>query len=469
MTGRKWIVLWAALCLVAAGCRTNPVTGRWEMMLFSPERELAMGDDYHPSIIFMYGGEHQDAELKLYLGTIVRRLHECSHRPQMRTDFTVLNASVLNAFATPGHVYATRGFLAQLQNEAQFAAVMGHELGHVAAGHSAKSMSNQLLIGIGLGAAGVALGESVAARGVMTAGQLSVALLGLSYSREQERQADRLGAYYMALAGWDPREAISMQRLLDSLNQRKETVLDRYLSTHPPTASRIAEIESVIRQKRLTDGGYVQGGGIYAERWNRRLAALMAVSEAYEPYDKGNEHLARRQYEKALEAAGEAIGMSPRQAPFHRLKGDALLGLGRLAGARVAYKESLRLDPRYVPANIGLGQLALRQERHAEAERQFAVAAHGFPLSAFAHWGLGFARAKLDKYAEAIAPLQTAAAAFDREPIVFYVLAVCYEETGQYSKAYEAYRRALSLGLEGGQRRHAQERLLVLRPLLGPP
>ena len=92
-----------------------------------------MGNAYHPDIVFMYDGEYIDPELKQYLGSIVVRLNEVSHRSEMSVDFTVLNTSMINAFAIPGHVYATRGFLAELQNEAQFAAVMGHELAHVEA------------------------------------------------------------------------------------------------------------------------------------------------------------------------------------------------------------------------------------------------------------------------------------------------------------------------------------------------
>jgi predicted Zn-dependent protease len=136
----------AALCLVAAalwtaciGCRTSPVTGGLEFNIVSAAEEQSMGDQLHPDIIFMYDGEYLDPELKRYLGTIVQRLGWCTHRPEMHPDFTLVNSSVINAFAIPGHVYATRGFVARIQNEGQFAAVMGHELAHVAAGHSASS------------------------------------------------------------------------------------------------------------------------------------------------------------------------------------------------------------------------------------------------------------------------------------------------------------------------------------------
>jgi len=268
-------------CVWAAGCHTNPVTGQDEVVLMSGEEELSAGHGLHPKIIAMYDGEVADPELGRYLSAIVRRLQRVSHTPEMVTDFTVLNTSVINAFAVPGHVYATRGFLAGLENEAQFAAVMGHELSHVVARHSAKQMSDKAVANIGFGAAGLVVGGWWPAQAVLTGSQLSVTVFGLSYSRGQERQADRVGTYYMALAGWDPRQAIAMQKILHSLTQDKASVLDKYLSTHPELADRIAAIESVIEEKRLLEGGYVQGDGIYAPRWQRRLAHVKEMNEAY--------------------------------------------------------------------------------------------------------------------------------------------------------------------------------------------
>ena len=458
-----------ALCLLAAGCRTNPVTGRREMAFFTAQQELALGDSNHADIIFVYGGEYLDADLKRYLGTIVLRLHGASHRREMRTDFTVLNTSVLNAFAIPGHVYATRGFLAQLENEAQFAAVMGHELSHVTAGHTAKNMTDRVIMSAGMGTAGVVLGDSTGAQVAMAAGELGVTVLGLSYSREQERQADRVGAYYMALAGWDPRQAIRMQQLLHSLNEREETVLDKYLSTHPQVGDRVAEIEAVISEKQLLVRGYIQGDGVYAERWQRRIAGLREVNRAYESYDRGEEHLAKQEYDGALQAVDEAVRMARDQAPFHRLRGDALLGLNRLNDARTAFERSLAVDHRYVPANTGLGWVALGRDDYAEAERQFAVAARGFSASAAAHYGLGLARYKLRKYSEAIQPLEMVAGVLPRSPMVHYVLAVCYDETRQYGSAHDEYNRALAVGLSGDERTRALQRVTILAPLTAIP
>lgn len=468
-TGR-WmlVVLCAAVCAGTAGCRINPVTGSREVVLLGRQDEIALGHQTHPNVIFMYDGEYHDPELNRYLGTIVMRLHRCSHRHDTPMEFTMLNTSVVNAFATPAHVYATRGFLARLENEAQFAAVMGHELAHVAAGHSAKKLSNSLLTGLALGAAETVMGDSTTGQVAVGLGEVSVALLGLSYSREQERQADRVGTYYMALAGWDARQAIAMQRLLASLSSHRATVLDRYLTTHPPAADRIAEIENIIGEKNLVSARYIQGDGVFASRWDRRLERLREVNQTFAPYDRGMKLLANKKFAEALSAANESIGMRPDQAQFHRLKGDALLALGRSAEAQGAYLESLARDPRYVPSNIGLGLVFLEQAKFSAAEKEFAVAAHGFPGSVAAWYGLGMARYKLGRYADAIKPLERAASALPKDPDVHYALAVCYDNTGQPEKAYRSYRRALGAGLSGPEKQEALERVRVLQPSVAP-
>ena len=451
-----------------SGCRINPVTREKELIAVSSEQELSMGDRYHPNLVCMYDGEYRETELKQYLGTIVKRLHAVSHRQDMRVDFTVLNTSIYNAFAIPGHVYCTRGFLDELETEAQFAAVMGHELGHVAALHTAKQMTNQMLTSLGLALAGSAMGDSESAQGLLTVGQMGVALLGLSYSREQERQADRLGTYYMAKAGWDPRQAIVMQKIMDSLNQNKPGLLDRYLSTHPQSENRMSEIRAVIRDKSLLDRGLIQGDGVYAGRWERYLAHLKKVDDAFEPYDRGTKLLADGKHREALDAAEEAIERRSDQAQFFRLKGDALLGLRQHDAAEQAYRKSLELYPRYVLANMGLGRVALHGENYPEAERQFETVVHGFPAGLNGHYGLGVARFQQGKYREAIEPLKTVTSSAPREPEPHYLLAVCYEKTGQEQKALLEYRRAVEAGLSGEGRGKARERIDVLEKSLQP-
>ncbi len=463
------LALVGVISMMFAACSTNPVTGRSQFVLVSPDQELAMGRNYHPNLVNMYDGEYRDPKLQRYLEYITLRLHRCSHRSEMPMRFTMLNTSVINAFAIPGHVYCTRGLLAEFDNEAQFAAVMGHELGHVAALHSAARMTTQMLVGLGGMALGAALGDSGDADLYLTAGLIGAQFFQLSYSREQEHQADRLGAYYMALAGWDPREAVAAQILIQSLSSSQPSFFGKYLSTHPPTNERIPEIHSLISEKRLLDGEFIQGDGIFKERWDRRLAGLREVNLAFEPYDKGIEKLREGEFNAALDLAQQAIEKAPEQPPFYRLKGDALLGLERYESARAALNDALERDPEYVLANISLGRLAMAQERHAEAERQFQTALQGFPNSAQALWGMGQACFAQNKYRQAVPALeQLVQMTGNRLPQANYLLAVSYDRLSRHLQAFEQYRAALVGGLEGDAKAVAERRHRELREQLQP-
>jgi predicted Zn-dependent protease len=455
--------LCAAIGLLGGGCEVNPVTGRQELMLISVEQELAMGNRAHPSLVFMYDGEYQDPELNRYLGSIALRVHMASHRPQIPMNFTILNTSQVNAFATPGHVYATRGFLARLDNEAQFAAVVGHELAHVAARHTARAMSNSMLTSVALGSADAAIGGTLGGQIAVGAGKIGVSLAGLSYSRDQERQADRAGTYYMALAGYDARQAIEMQKVLAEIGDREESALDRYLSTHPVYSDRVRNIRAIIEEKNLIRGGYIQGDGTFAGRWRARLKRLREIEEAFVAYDRGMEELRREDYRPSLAFAQEALDMQENQAPFHRLRGDALLGLDRPSDAATSYRRALMYDPRYVPANVGLGRAYLAQDKNAAAESEFRIAAEGYPASATAKYGLGIALYSQDKFREAIPALRPIADAFPNLPMPRYILAVCYDRTGQYAAAYRGYVDALGAGLADPERRDAIKRARQLQ------
>ena len=148
------LVLLLALVL-AAGCAKNPVTGKRELTLVSSDQELQMGREGHQAIVAEYG-IYDDPAITAYVDSIGHRLARVSHLPNLEWHFTVLDDPVVNAFALPGgYIYITRGILAYLNSEAQLAGVLGHEIGHVTARHSAKQVTNQTLAGLGLGVATV--------------------------------------------------------------------------------------------------------------------------------------------------------------------------------------------------------------------------------------------------------------------------------------------------------------------------
>jgi len=248
------------LCLLAVSCAVNPVTGQRELMLISEAQEISLGKETDQQIRLQYG-VYNDPTLNKYVNRIGQALAPLSHRPNLTYHFAVLDTPVVNAFAVPGgYIYVTRGILALMHSEAELAVVLGHELGHVNARHSVRSMSKMLLVQVGL-AVGSALNETFA--DVAGLAGVGVQLLFLKYSRDDEYQADQLGVVYSRAGGYNPGKMInfftSLQRMGD-LSGNKHA-LPGFLSTHPLTKDRIEKargmLEAPDNQRKIIQAGYL--------------------------------------------------------------------------------------------------------------------------------------------------------------------------------------------------------------------
>lgn len=225
----------ALLAAFAAGCATNPATGRREFTLVSADQEKQIGREGFPATIAEYG-QYDDAQLAAYVDNIGQRLAKVSELPDLEWHFTVLDDPVVNAFAMPGgYIYITRGILANLNSEAQLAGVLGHEIGHVTARHSAKQITQQQIAGLGLG---LASAFSSSFRRYSGAAEQALGLMMLKYGRDDETQADALGIRYATAAGWDPREIPGTYETLGRIADKGGGRLPFYLSTHPDPGDR---------------------------------------------------------------------------------------------------------------------------------------------------------------------------------------------------------------------------------------
>ncbi|MGH8726603.1 MAG: M48 family metalloprotease [Burkholderiales bacterium] len=217
-----------AVCLATTallpGCATveNPVTGKVERTVMDERSEIAEGKKAHPQVLAAFG-EYEDPKLQAYVNDIGQRLAKASHRPELDWHFTVLDSPDINAFALPGgYVYITRGIMAYMHSEADLAGVIGHEIGHVTARHSAQRATRQQTAGLGvlaatiLGAVLESQGLRGAARGASQASQGIAAGYVASYSREQELQADKLGAEYLAGINYNPTNMVDVIQLLEN-------------------------------------------------------------------------------------------------------------------------------------------------------------------------------------------------------------------------------------------------------------
>src|SRR5262245_45912223 len=160
-SSRSSLVALAALVTVAlGGCAANPVTGRPDMVLQSEKGEIEKAKKIHPLILQQFGGPYDDPQLQAYVNEIGQRQAKASHRPELTYYFTVLDSPDINAFTTGGgYVYITRGIMNYLNSEAELAAVLGHEIGHVTARHPVRQQTQSTLAGLGAAAVGIFTGS----------------------------------------------------------------------------------------------------------------------------------------------------------------------------------------------------------------------------------------------------------------------------------------------------------------------
>jgi predicted Zn-dependent protease len=245
----------------------SPVSGTKRAYAYSWADEVKMGKEYDPQIVAAFG-LLDDPEMTAYVVRVGNEVLAESHLRRddtkamfKNTEFTfrVLDSPVVNAFALPGgYNYVTRGLLAHLENEAQLAMVLGHEVGHVAARHASQQALTQTagsLLVIG----GAVLAETVLGGGgqqVMDLGGGAAQLLFLSYSRDAERESDRLGVEYAARAGYLAAEGskffTSLKRMSEASGQR----IPSHLSSHPDPGDR--EVDIRRRSERFKEQGYAQ-------------------------------------------------------------------------------------------------------------------------------------------------------------------------------------------------------------------
>ena len=220
--------------LLLAGCATNPVTGKSELSLVSKEQEIQMGQQGAEEAKAAYGLV-DDPALQKYVSSVGLEIAKKTERPDLPWAFYVIDDASVNAFALPGGpVFVTRGILGAMNSEGELASVLGHEIGHITARHSAQQMSQQQLAALGLGVGSMLSSKVAELSGVIGQG---LQLLFLKYSRDDESQADALGFRYMMQENYDPRQMAAMFKTLDR-ETPAEGRLPAWLSTHPDPGNR---------------------------------------------------------------------------------------------------------------------------------------------------------------------------------------------------------------------------------------
>ena len=271
----SYVVL-TALLLVGCGTNVvNPVTGQTERTVMSEEAEVAEGAKGHQEVLKEYGA-YNNAAVQSYVNALGQKLAAQSHRAHLQWHFTVLDSPEINAFALPGgYVYVTRGIMAYMESEADLAGVVGHEIGHVTARHGAQRATRQQSAGLGVFAASI-LGAVLESQGVsgaeQLAGQVSQNVAAgyiASYGRDQELQADSLGAEYLARTHYDPRNMVDVITVLKNQERfaadqamaegRPAPARGDWLASHPSNDQRLDTITQLASQYK-DKAGYEDDG-----------------------------------------------------------------------------------------------------------------------------------------------------------------------------------------------------------------
>jgi len=252
MKTRFLLTLGTATALLASGCATNPVTGKKEVILVSEDQEVAMGAQSDPAVTAQFG-LYPDNKIQKFIDEKGQKMAAVSHRPNLKYQFRVVDSPIINAFAVPGgYVYFTRGIMAHFNNEAQFAGVLGHEIGHVAARHSARQQTKAIIGQVGVMGAMI-LSPKVAQFGEQA--MQGMQLLFLKFGRDDERQSDELGVQYSSKIGYDASQmADFFQTLSRQQQQSGQEAIPDFLSTHPNPEDRYNTVHQLADQWKQQNG-----------------------------------------------------------------------------------------------------------------------------------------------------------------------------------------------------------------------
>ena len=257
-------IFWILIILVfIPSCAVNPVTGKKQLMLMSEAQEVALGAQYDPTVISTFG-EYKSDELLAFMRKEGDEMGKISHRPYLQYHFKILDSPVVNAFAVPGgYIYFTRGILAQFNNEAELIGVLGHEMGHITARHSASQQSKQQLGQVLLIGGMIASKEFSQFAGYAMQG---MELLFLKFSRDNEREADRLGVEYTSKVNYDAQKMADFFNVLKKMSLASEQGgVPTFMSTHPDPGDRYNSVkqQAIQWQDSLNFNNWIVNGDSY--------------------------------------------------------------------------------------------------------------------------------------------------------------------------------------------------------------
>ena len=359
--------IFVVFTLTLTGCATNPVTGKSEMSFVSEQEELKLGKQQYMPSRQKEGGDYvTDPSVTRYVRSVGNKLAKVADR-KLPYEFVVLNNSEPNAWALPGgKIAVNRGLLVELESEAELAAVLGHEIVHSAARHSAQQMERSTLIAGAALLAGILGSTGDRNYGALAAGgtALGGALLNKAYGRDAERESDYYGIKYMAKVGYDPQAAVSLQKTFVRLSDSKEPGwMAGMFASHPPSRERVRNNQRLVNQLK------VRGGFVGKKEYQRHLASLIKSKDAYKAYDKGVAAIEKKDSAKAMKLARKAIKAVPKEALFYSLRGDAYFIKEDWDRAYASYDKAISLNDQFYRFYLERGMTEIQRGNESKARR----------------------------------------------------------------------------------------------------
>jgi predicted Zn-dependent protease len=412
---------------VAAGCATNPVTGERQLMLVSEQQEIEMDKQHSPHQLSADYGAVQDRSLNRYLDGVGQRMAKSSHRPGMPYSFRVVNANYINAYAFPaGTIAATRGIMLELDNEDELAALLGHELGHVNARHTAQIMSKSMLTSAVVGGVAVAAGTRSAELGGLAAqlGMLGSGVLLASYSRDNERQADDLGMQYLVKGNYSPKGMVGLMDMLKSLSgsKGKHSSVELLFATHPMSGERYDTAVATARKRYSS----AMNRPLRRERYKDNTAGLRKIAGAIKSMQKAETALGQEKYKDA----------------------DQLL------------RKALKIAPNDYAGLMLMAKSQLAQDNVDEAEKYLTKAEKVYPEEAQAHFLDGYTQIKKKRFDAAMAQFNRYDKLLPGNITTSFFKGVAYEGKGARKKAADHYAKYLNAVTQGDNAKYAYKRLV---------
>ncbi|MEY4978282.1 MAG: hypothetical protein RLZZ352_552 [Pseudomonadota bacterium] len=404
------------------GCAQSPVSGKRIVVGMSEAQERQIDAQVAPHQFSQDLGAVQDASLNAYLSDLGSRMHRLTHRPDMPYSYRVLNANYVNAYTFPGGAMGvTRGIMTGLDSEAELAALLGHEMGHVNARHAAQRQGQAMVVQAAVVGINVAAQDSQWGQLLGLGSQIGASALLSSYSRDHEREADALGQEYLVRAGYPASGMTALHELLVREEKAKPSLLSTMFSSHPMSSER------------------------------RNTAAQLATSR----------------YASSASAPVQRERFMDNTASLRRIKptivacqnGETAMANKALTQAQSQFEAALKATPRDYAAHVRMAQCLQAQGKSQQAQPYAAQAQAIYPQEAQAHKLSAVLALNLQNPGAALEGLERYERQLPGDPGTVFLKGVALEGMGQRQRAAQQYTQYLQLTQQGQAAQFAASRL----------